>query len=60
MNMLPYFSEYDTIVHFISKSEFNANHTGMSHCRVMIEGMDKAKITKEASILAEVVRNKLG
>jgi diaminopimelate dehydrogenase len=26
-----YFSDYDTIVHFISKDEFNTNHTGMAH-----------------------------
>ncbi|MCL2060033.1 MAG: diaminopimelate dehydrogenase [Oscillospiraceae bacterium] len=26
-----YFAEYDTIVHFIGKDEFNANHTGMAH-----------------------------
>jgi len=31
-----YFSEYDTIVHFISRSEFDANHTGMSHGGVVI------------------------
>ena len=26
-----YFSDYDTIVHFISKDEYLANHTGMAH-----------------------------
>ena len=26
-----YFSDYDTVVHFISKDEFDANHTGMAH-----------------------------
>ena len=26
-----YFSDYDTIVHFISKDEYNASHTGMAH-----------------------------
>ncbi len=26
-----YFADYDTIVHFISEEEFNANHSGMAH-----------------------------
>ena len=26
-----YFSDYDTIVHFISEEEFNTNHTGIPH-----------------------------
>jgi diaminopimelate dehydrogenase len=26
-----YFAEYDTVVHFIGKDEFNANHTGTAH-----------------------------
>ena len=26
-----YFAEYDTIVHFISRDEFSAKHTGMAH-----------------------------
>ena len=26
-----YFADYDTVVHFISRDEFNANHTGMAH-----------------------------
>jgi len=26
-----YFADYDTVVHFISKDEFEKNHTGMSH-----------------------------
>ena len=30
-NMPNYFLEYDTVVHFISMSEFKANHTGMAH-----------------------------
>ena len=35
-NMPHYFSDYDTVVHFISGSEFNANHAGMSHGGVVI------------------------
>ena len=26
-----YFADYDTVVHFISKDEFDANHAGMAH-----------------------------
>jgi len=35
-NMPHYFSDYDTVVHFISRNEFDANHTGMSHGGVVI------------------------
>ena len=31
VTMPNYFDEYDTIVHFISEEEFNANHQGMAH-----------------------------
>ena len=30
-NMPHYFADYDTVVHFISKDEFDSNHTSMSH-----------------------------
>jgi len=35
-NMPHYFSDYDTVVHFISRNEFDANHTGMPHGGVVI------------------------
>lgn len=31
VNMPNYFSDYDTVVNFISEEEFKANHTGMPH-----------------------------
>ena len=36
--MPDYFADYDTIVHFISKDEYNANHTGMAHGGFVIHG----------------------
>ena len=35
-NMPYYFSDYDTVVHFISRTEFDTNHTGMSHGGIVI------------------------
>ena len=47
-----YFSDYDTIVHFISRDEYNANHTGMAHGGFVIHsgGLKGSKFTMEFSL----------
>ena len=47
-----YFADYDTIVHFISNDEFNANHTGMAHGGFVIHSgkTDNGKHTMEFSL----------
>ena len=47
-----YFADYETIVHFIGKDEFNANHTGMSHGGFVIHSgkTNEGKHTMEFSL----------
>jgi diaminopimelate dehydrogenase len=47
-----YFSEYDSIVHFISRNEYNTNHTGMAHGGFVIHsgGIKGNKQTMEFSL----------
>ena len=51
-NMPFYFSDYDTVVHFISMNEFNANHMSMAHGGVVIHSgkIDGNRHTMEFSL----------
>lgn len=47
-----YFAEYDTIVHFISKDEYNTSHTGMAHGGFVVHSgkTDSGRQTMEFSL----------